>query len=329
MEELCEQAFLRMPNDVMRMEIAKAVNGASDGKLSSDELFSGPKEWFGLNITAGLNQKRLSAMDRFKDRAKHLPRHERRKLASEWNLSTAHGRARWKENLLKPPFSLSNEFPLNLVEPEFVAQWIVGERSEFEFAEKLLMIANSPRTMVTCVLDETKERDTIYSILRNEGARQNAAMEERLRNLVSAITVGTHDAKELRNALRKALDRGEFYRSVISGYGEISSNSLSDKDAISIATRCPAVRTFTNVYMAYAYALFDSTIFRVEKGRPSISVGKQSDFGDIMHSVYAPYSYIFRCDSHFGALLKQDAAIRARIADKRRRLLELGTRAAA
>jgi hypothetical protein len=43
---------------------------------------------------------------------------------------------------------------------------------------------------------------------------------------------------------------------------------------------------------------------------------KPSDFGDLMHSFYAPYFDVFRCDAAFGAILKQHKPVRSRIADR-------------
>ncbi len=42
-----------------------------------------------------------------------------------------------------------------------------------------------------------------------------------------------------------------------------------------------------------------------------------------MHIVYAPYFDVFRCDTYFGALLKQDPTIRHKIASKRADILRI------
>ena len=128
MQELCARNFLRLPHEVMRLELEKAIRGATDARLSREELFSGKSEWFGLPLTADLGSKRQKATDEFEKHISHLPRSERRKLKSDWKLSKASGRVRWRTLLSGKSQTTLREFPFNLLNEQFVLDWIVGDR---------------------------------------------------------------------------------------------------------------------------------------------------------------------------------------------------------
>jgi hypothetical protein len=69
---------------------------------------------------------------------------------------------------------------------------------------------------------------------------------------------------------------------------------------------------FRSTILSQAYAYFS----RIRAGNIAVKQTSSSDFGDLMHSYYAPYFDVFRCDAGFGALLKRHKLIRARIADR-------------
>lgn len=324
-EELCGRNSVRMPNDLFNKEIKRAIAGASNAKLPMDELLSAKSEWFGMNVVRDLSLKKRQLMNELEQRLSHLPRRERRKLKSQMNLSKASGRQHIRELFrAAPPFSTS-EFPFGLIDPAIVQDWFLGDKSDEEFHQAIVDLTNQPKAMVEHLLDVTNERLTIYSLLRNEGRDMHSRMDLRLRDVMERIDnlIDLNPAFPVASAFRRMLPRAEFYRAVIDGYGDVPADVLTDKEATRIVNACPAVSTFVNAYMAYICSLFDANVQRRKLGRTSIVAGKASDFSDLMHAAYAPYCDIFRCDTRFGAILKQDAGIRNKVVDRRAGLLKL------
>ena len=315
MQELCARNFLRLPHEVMRLELEKAIRGATDARLSREELFSGKSEWFGLPLTADLGSKRQKATDEFEKHISHLPRSERRKLKSDWKLSKASGRVRWRTLLSGKSQTTLREFPFNLLNEQFVLDWIVGDRSDDEFQERLLEIINDPKGLIKSVLDLTDERSTIYGLLRTQGAEIFSRIENSLSPVIepASTLIDMGHSAELSKTLRHAIKKSDFRRTIVAGFAGSSVEHLDDSALERIVAACPSVSVVLNMYTAYALSLLDANLQRWRHGNRSIVTRKSSDFGDMMHATYAPYCDIFRCDAFFASLLKQDANIRCRV----------------
>jgi hypothetical protein len=290
MQELCASNFLRLPHEILRLEIAKAMDGAKDARLSRNELVSAKSEWFGLSLTADIRPDRKRAMIELEKHTAHLPRHERRKLKSEWKISTGRGRSRWRELLSKNNQAPVQEFPFSLLDNQFALDWLIGDRSEEEFRERLIQVLNDPKGLVECVLDLTNERETIYSLLRNQGEKNCSKMERSLQSIFDALSklTGPVDNSKVSKVLRQAIRKLEFGRIVVSQFAGSSVDHLDGNSIDRLVTACPAVSTFVSMYAAYAWALVESNLQRWRAGKASVSARKASDFGDMMHSVYVP-----------------------------------------
>ncbi|MDP1583282.1 MAG: hypothetical protein Q8M18_07625 [Bradyrhizobium sp.] len=318
MQELCCHNFVRLPHEVMRLELEKAISGRSDGRLSEEELFSAKSEWFGLSITPQLNRRRGLATAELEKQIAHFPRNKRRKLKSEWRLSNESGRARWRSLLQRN--QAPQEFPFNLLSNQFVMDWLVGDRSDDDFHARLIEILNDPKGLVECVLDLTDERDTIYGLLRNQGVQIFSSIEASLQSVLEAagglIDLGHNEA--VAKALRQAIQPTELRRTLVSQLAETSVENFDDREISRLIATCPSVSVFLNMYVAYAHSVVESNLQRWRSGKRSVVAREPSDFGDMMHAVYAPYCDMFRCDAYFASLLKQDANIKHRVVDRRK-----------
>ncbi len=320
MQQLCSRNHLRLPHEVMRLELEKAMNGATDATLSTEELLSGKSEWFGLPMALDLGPKRQRATAELDKHIAHLPRNERRKLKSEWSLSKQSGRAQWRRLLNEQRQAPSQEFPFNLLNNQFVLDWIVGDRSDDEFRERLIEVLNDTKGLVECVLDLTNERHTIYGLLRDQGDTILSRIEKSLESVLVAASelIETEHIVELTKILRQTIQKIDFRRIVVSQFANTSIEQLDDRAIGRLVEACPSASTFVNMYSAYAHSLLESNLQRWRQGNKSVIVRKRSDFGDMLHATYAPYCDIFRCDAYFASLLKRDVKIRHVVADRNR-----------
>ncbi len=320
MHELCSpKFFLRLPNEIMSLEIAKAVNGATDAKLSTNELFSKESEWFGISLELDFSQKRQKMMARFDEHISFLPRAERRKLRSDWKLSKASGRENWRKLADGHTEPLSNEFPFSLFNRQFIIEWITGHRSDEEFSKTLYSIMNNPLGLVESVLDLTEERHTIYTLLRSRGKEMQTRMDTRLQETGTRIydLICAQPDINISKFFRNALPKARLCREIVSLHSDIEADGYSDQQITQIVAACPAVSAFLNMYVAYYFSRINSMLQRLKSGNKAPPSRNPSDFGDMMHAVYAPYCDFFRCDAFFSSLLKQDFDLRSRIVDRR------------
>lgn len=330
MEELCKGHHVRTPDQLLKIEIKKALGNGATGRLTTNELLSGPHEWFGIKLNINFDEKRIRLREKIDARLSHLPRRDRRKIKSQLNLANATGREYWRQLFRASSQPSQEEFPFGLVSDELVQGWFTGEKSDREFLKALLGLMNRPRTMVEHLLD-ADEQSTIYSFLRDEGVKMKAKMETRLQETMRALNklFQLDQAFPFAKEIRKTIPKHDFYRNVIESYGAVSLNVLSDTEVEAIIDRCPAASTLANAYIAYACSIFEANVQSMKSGRNNIRTGQTSDFGDLMHAVYAPYCNVFRCDAHFGSLLRQNPTIRDRIVNKRKSLMDLETFTAA
>lgn len=200
--------------------------------------------------------------------------------------------------------------------------WLLRENSDEEFLQRLIGCLSNPTKMLSHILDATNQRATIYETLRNQGEDIVASLKEHLSKLMTALK---HLSDEERNAFSRSFivnfPTPTINRAVVEGYCIGAITHLSDDEIYRLVSSCPALHTFCNAFSNYAIRLFQANLQKLEGKAPSISSGKTSDFGDLLHAAYAPYVDFFRCDSSFGAILKNDKGISTRVMDKRSHLV--------
>src|ERR1700733_5874467 len=87
MQELGEGNLLRLPVDICKMELARAIAGEKQVRCSLEEIASKPNEWFGIPIpTGGLSDRRKEIDDAIENALRGLSRNDRRRRRSELNL---------------------------------------------------------------------------------------------------------------------------------------------------------------------------------------------------------------------------------------------------
>ena len=319
MQELCANNFMRLPHEIMSLEIAKAINGAADAKLSNEELFSKENEWFGISIPIDFSQKRSDANASLDRLMSHLPRRERRRFKSDLSLHKARGREKWREFARNDTSPLSDEFPFNQFTGKFVTEWISGHITDEEYSNRLYEALNNPKGLVESVLDFSDQRQTIYGLLRNQGRDMQLRMDENLQEMIDNLAeLATPELDfDFSKFFRQALQKVGFQRTIVSAYSISKIDSYTDKEIAQFVTACPAVSTFLNMYIAYSRSRYESTWQRIKSGKRTPTTRKASDLGDMMHAVYAPYSNLFRCDAHFSSILKEDQNVRSRIVSRR------------
>jgi hypothetical protein len=322
---LCGSNTLRIPNEIFGLELKKAIANMSDARLSPSELLSAPSEWFGLSCHADMQNWRRKIDEKIENHIAHLPRRERRRIKSDMKFSKEIGRQRWREVFRALPRDILTDFPFNLLSREFVVQWMLRDKTDQQFLELISKVLSDPTAMIEHILDATNERASVYEPLRRQGQEIQQAMEKRLKILIERLSalVGRDNELPITRAFKTGIPKVLIYRGVMEGYASQDVSHLADKDVIHVISLCPALSAFANLFIHYAYSLFDANWQRFTSGKSNIAAGEPSDFGDLLHAAYAPYVDAFRCDAHFGALLKQDPDVRSRIVDKRRALLHI------
>jgi hypothetical protein len=110
---------------------------------------------------------------------------------------------------------------------------------------------------------------------------------------------------------------------MIANFTEREGVTLDDVIVSAILGSCPSMSAYCEIMKGYLFSILDANYSRIKIGKSEPRSGGASDFGDFMHSVYAPYFDVFRCDTKFGGILKSIKLLRPRIADKRAHLLQM------
>lgn len=323
-QELCGTNLLRYPTDLFRLELDKAFATQGEAKLSCRELFSQEGEWFGFTIDAiDVKKSRREIKDELQKAIAHYPRRDRKRITSQLDFSKAGSRTAWKELYEYAGSTPTSEFPFNLLSRDISFGWLMGDVSEQEIRNRLVAIVSDPFVLFTQLIDRTKERETLYRLLRKEGEEWTEKMKVRMQAILPQLAyfLSLNMIEDVTKKIEEALSSDDIYKSVIQTYSSNSHEMEDAGEASQIVSRCPALSLFINVFKFYFRSLVEANIARLKTGRSAASAGKPSDFGDFMHLIYAPYFDIFRCDARFGALLKQNQSIRDRILDRRTQLI--------
>lgn len=318
MQELCEQNVLRFPTELPKFELRKALIG-KDATLSHDELLSEQGQWFGFHCSMdSLRDARRNANSEIDRLLAPLPRHQRRKLRSSLDLKKKSSHAKWREIIASGTAPTAAEFPFNILSPDAAVAWFLGEISDNDYRQRMLTVMHDPYAMFKHLLDETKNRQKLYEIIRKQGYDMSVDLQrstEAMRPALAAVASSEVEI-DLTELINELCSRPDFLRQNISAYADISCDHINDDALFGITTSCPSLFAYMETSKSYLLASAFSCISRIRAGSKPNKKANPSDFGDLMHSFYAPYFDVFRCDVRFGALLKRHKPLRERIADR-------------
>ena len=326
MRELCGTNILRYPTDICAMEIDRALSNDQTG-LTLKDILSSEDEWFGSKYdTHSLKEARKNAQKTIDERLDSLPRAQRRKLKSQLDLSKASSKAIFrqliKEGRSTPP--TDNDPLLSLIDQELFIDWFLREKSDEDVRQHLRRLMSDPYVLFGHVVDRTGHREQLYAIARSGGEKLSRDLEAVGQNLIRLFEISTQAGLKI-DARKLAQDfvSNEFVRHMLTTFSNQSLPSLSDSEIERLLTHCPAIATMVHVIREYVHTLVQSNFARYQTGNRQPTAPKKSDFGDLMHLLYAPYMDIFRCDAGFGAHLKSYKPIRTKIAARRAELLAM------
>jgi len=312
MHELCGENVLRFPTELPKLELRKALAG-------NEAAVSGKGQWFGFDCDLdSLKAARRTADSEIDKLLAPLPRQQRRKLRSSLDLRKKSSHAKWRELIESGTAPTAAEFPLNLLGPDAAVAWFLGEISDEDYRERMLTVMHDPCAMFKHLLDETKNQQKLYDILRKQGHDMSLDLErstEAMRPALTAIALSNVEI-DLTELINELCLSPAFLRQNISTYSDISCDHISDDALFRVTTSCPSLSAYLETSKSYLLVSAYSFISKIRAGGTSPKKANQSDFGDLMHSFYAPYFDVFRCDARFGALLKRHKPLRARIADR-------------
>jgi hypothetical protein len=326
MTELCDGNVLRYPTEIARLELRHVLQSAITGRLSPEELTSKSGEWFGLDGDLQIfSDTRRDLNNEIDGLIVKLPRHDRRKLTSELNLQKRSSHAKWRELIRAATSPAVVGFPLSLLDQNILVDWFLGKVSDSDLHATLSKVMSNPHAMFGYFLDEMGHRKRLYEILRENG-RQLARDIERTLEAVFPILILVANSSVHIDLTKEILDtcsQPGFLRRVVAKYSDLSSDHVPDDNLGRVIKLCPALWSFVEVSKAYLISSATAHVMRIRSGNLAIRSIPESDFSDLMHSFYAPYFDVFRCDARFGALLKQQKPIRANIADRIGQLLQM------
>ena len=316
---LCDSDRLRFPDVLYRLELQKALTTSGDGRLTQNEFLSPSNEFFGLGSPFARTRKDLQKrfQDKFDSSITHLPRRDRRRLKSEWSLTKASGRDRWRARCRSAAI-VTQDNPDSLLDSKLLIDVLLGDRNDNDLSEAVTGRLNDPITMID-TLDVTGEREEFCSLFRKEGQERTARLRKRMEVIVLHLRKYVENGIELPSAkfMRDQISKDELLRGLIEDYGPPEAHRLSEKEVRKLVAACPALSLHADTLLAYAYSLVDANKQRLMHGKSAVTSGEASDFSDLMHAAYAPYVDVIRCDAGFGALLKQHISVRKKVVDRR------------
>jgi hypothetical protein len=178
MRELCDTNFLQYPTDVCKLELARALSGASSSQLELSDILSGKDTWFGtLYNLQSLHETRKNAQKQIDERLDQLPRAQRRKLKSQLSLFKPSARPLLRK-LMKDGVSATSkaEFPLNLIDQNQYVDWLLGGKTDFDLHKQLRELLSDPYILFGHVIDGLGHRDQLYGIVRNGGMNLSTSL---------------------------------------------------------------------------------------------------------------------------------------------------------
>ena len=325
MSELAGDNLLRFPTDVCKLELDRVITGQDDPVCSLSQIVSGPGEWFGASPPDNLDDRRNEIRDIVERALQPLSRQERRRQLSRLNPTkrSSHPfiRSIIKDGLQKTP---STGVPIPVLNPELVLEWYLGNVSDEVFRSNSMKLARDPLILFKHLIDELGHRETLYDFLRDQGVKWSKLIESGMTEMAPIFAFADKNNLTIDlNSIMSRITNSSFWQKVIGALSEKDLTTMAIDDIVRMKDASPSTAIFIHALIESVRVRLHSTRSRAVAGNLVPAAAKLSDYGDFMHSIYAPYFDIFRCDSSFAAILKGHAPVRSRIVGKRRELLSL------
>ncbi|MGJ5045885.1 hypothetical protein ACQR18_06480 [Bradyrhizobium oligotrophicum] len=324
MTELGGSNTLRLPTEICREELQRALSGTTEAKCSFSEICSEADEWFGNTPESNLNQRRSEIADAINGALRQLSRAERRKKKSELNpkRKSAHSliRATIKKGLqLSPP----TKIPMELLNPDLVIDWYLGEVSDAEYRKNSLRILNDHKLLFKYLVDELGFQNQLYSMIRTHGLKWQTLIESGLQQLAPLLVDQGKIAQsiDLRSVV-SSITNESFLRKIIGALSEEDLDNTSFAQIKAAASRSPSTTILLHIVTESILSRLQSTLSRALAGNLAPVRVKSSDYGDFMHAIYAPYFDVFRCDAAVGEGLRRHRLLQGKVFAKRRDLID-------
>jgi hypothetical protein len=326
MRELCGNNVLLHPQELCEREVSKRVVGESNGTLTHEELLSKDDEWFGVKHDYScIKVENDNARQELAIALRKIPRAERRRRHLSLDFTNEKTRQAIRalihdgSPVPRPPF------PFSLIDQNLIIDCFLGQKTEQEFSRALISCLRDPYVLFQHVVDRTGHREALYNITRDQGEHWKRALEKVVADFVPLFDMAIefkHDL-QLRERVYKLFADINFDKKMIANFTERDGGCIDDASVVAILDSCPSMAAYCEVMKGYLFSILDANYSSIKAGKSQIRSGNISDFGDFMHSVYAPYFDVFRCDSKFGGILKSINGLRPRIADKRIHLIKM------
>jgi len=286
MRELCGSNILRLPTDLPKLELQKALGGEKNARLSPAELTSSSGEWFGAEVPLDEIPSRRATARREIDSLlfSNLPRHERRRRRSELDFRKKSSHPTWRQLLKNAARSSPVPFPYNLVEQDTVISWLLGEITDRQYRTDLLKIIHDPYVMFKYLLDEEKHRQQLYEALRKQGRDLADNTEISALQLITGLLpfAKSEIRPDLTIPVKQFFDRSETLRQIISSY-DVNIEDVADQGLKPIIRSCPSLFVITETYRSIFESRAYSYLDRIRSGNNDPKPSKPSDFGDLLH----------------------------------------------
>jgi hypothetical protein len=318
MRELCESNILLFPTELPKLEFQMASRELKNVRLSIDEIKSSAEDWFGTYVPLDdLPQKRIHLRTEVLQLFNRGNRKERRKLRSEFDPRKPSSYEKLRQLIISGSQSSPIPYPFNLLDRDIAIDWLFGKIKDAEYRRRILTLVGDPYLLFKHLLNEPKIRQDLYEAVRKQGRDLAAQMDLSAQQIISALSPFANSEIEPRiNATVEAVcSKPETLRQMISSFG-FPSDDIPEDNLLPLIKFCPSALVFSEINKAIFQSRIYSYLQRMRTGNMSVKPSKDTDFGDIMHSLYAPYFDIFRCDKSIGGLLKKHKPVRQSIADR-------------
>jgi len=323
MSELAGDNLLRFPTEICKLELERALAGQDNPSCSLSQIASGPGEWFGVTPAGDLDDRRKEIREMVDRALRFLSREERRRQKSRLDPAkkSSHPliRSMFKDGIQKSP-----SIPISILDPELVLEWYLGNVTDDDFRSNSLRLAKDPLILFRHLIDELGHRQKLYDFLRDQGLKWKALIESGMNEMAPIFADAEKNGLPIDlNSVISKITSPSFWQTIVGALAEKDLTAITVDDIIMMKDASPSTAIFTHALIESIHVRLQSTRSRAIAGNLVPADVKLSDYGDFMHSIYAPYFDVFRCDSSFSAVLKRHPTVRSRVVGKRRELLPL------
>lgn len=326
MEELGSGNILRTPYNLCKIELDRALDGNDEARCSFSEIISNNNEWFGMPIAPpNLAEHRKEIGSEIDKALVGKNRHERRaqkaKLNPNRKSSHAYIRSLVKKGLdQSPPSSI----PLGLLNPKLALDWYLGEATNNDFREHSLRIASNPYLLFRNLIDELGQREKLYRVTRDQGAKWVKFIETATSEATPLLTLARQNSIQFNlRSLVPQITNDSFWRKVVGSLAERDLSQINVTQIQQAKDKSPSTTILVHILLEAVVVKLRSKATRFASGDSTPVTAKESDYADFMHAMYAPYFDVFRCDSKTAELLSRHSAVKGKIVSKRSDLLKL------